>query len=97
MSVQPPKIKPVGSKILVLPEPPKEYSRNGIIIPMSVNSQLEEGTVISKSEDVSIHVNVGERILYPRTAGVEREFDGIKYKFLNGPTSKDVGDVWAII
>ena len=92
-----PKVKPVGSKILVLPEEPKEYSRNGIIIPMSVNSQLEEGIVISKSEDVTLWVNEGERILYPRTAGVEREFDGVKYKFLNGPTSKDVGDVWAII
>lgn len=97
MSPESPKVKPVGSKILVLPEAPKEYSRNGIIIPMSVNSQLEEGIVVSKSEDVPMFVNVGERILYPRTAGVEREFEGIKYKFLNGPTSRDVGDVWAIV
>ncbi len=90
-------IKPVGNKIIVRPDPLKETTIGGIIIPQSVNSQLEEATVIRVSEDVKILLQPGERILYPRTAGVEQEYNGIKYKFLNGPTLKEVGDVWAIL
>jgi|SRR5580692_980334 chaperonin GroES len=92
-----PKIKPVGNKMLVLPDPVKETSIRGIIIPMSANSQLEEATVILVSADVDIFIKEGERILYPRASGVEQEYDGIKYKFLNGPTIRDAGDIWAII
>lgn len=90
-------VRPVGNKIIVLPDPIKETTVRGIIIPQSVNSQLEEATVIRVSTDVAILLQEGERILYPRSAGVEQEYNGKKYKFLNGPTLKDIGDVWAII
>lgn len=90
-------ITPVGNKIIVRPDPLKETNIRGIIIPVSANSQLEEATVIKVSQDVSILLSPGDRILYPRNAGVEQEYGGVKYKFLNGPTLKDIGDVWAII
>ncbi len=90
-------VKPVGNKIIVRPDPLKETTIRGIIIPQSVNSQLEEATVIRVSENVAVLLQEGERILYPRSAGVEQEYNGIKYKFLNGPTLRDVGDVWAIL
>lgn len=90
-------ITPVGNKIIVRPDPLKETNIRGIIIPVSANSQLEEATVIKVSQDVSILLSPGDRILYARHSGVEQEYNGIKYKFLNGPTLKDIGDVWAII
>lgn len=90
-------VQPVGNKIIVRPDPPQEKNIRGIIIPVSANSQLEEATVIKVSQDVSILLSPGDRILYPRGIGVEQEYNGIKYKFLNGPTLKDVGDVWAIL
>ena len=90
-------ITPVGNKIIVRPDPLQEKNIRGIIIPVSANSQLEEATVIKVSQDVSILLSPGDRILYARNAGVEQEYNGVKYKFLNGPTLKDVGDVWAII
>lgn len=96
MSTQP-AIRPIGNKILVRPDPIKETTIRGIIIPQSVNSQLEEATVILVSDDVAILLKEGERVLYPRAAGVEQEYDGIKYKFLTGPTSREVGDIWAIL
>jgi|SRR5882757_8476620 len=90
-------ITPIGNKILVQPDPIKETTIRGIIIPQSVNSQLEEATVIKVSQDVAILLKPGDRILYPSGSGVEQEYDGVKYKFLTGPTSKEVGDVWAIL
>lgn len=90
-------VQPIGNKIIVRPDPLKETTIRGIIIPQSVNSQLEEATVIKVSEDVASLLREGDRILYPRAAGVEQEYNGIKYKFLNGPTSRETGDVWAIL
>jgi chaperonin GroES len=96
-TINKPKIKPVGNKMLVLPDPPQERTERGIIIPITAQGQLEEGTVVLVSQDVSILITEGERVLYPRGSGTEREFDGVKYKFLNGPTLKDQGDIWAVI
>lgn len=90
-------LKPLGSKIIVKPDPIKETTIRGIIIPESVQSQLEEGEVILVSDNVVPLLQNGEKILYPRNAGVEKEIQGVKYKILNGPTPKDQGDVWAIV
>lgn len=86
----------MGSKILVLPDPTVETMIRGIIIPPTANSQLEEATVIKISPDV-VGVYVNDRILYPRGIGVDQEYDGVKYKFINGPTATSTGDVWAIL
>jgi len=90
-------IQPLGCKIVVQPDPLKEKNIRGIIIPESVQSPLEEGTVILVAKDVEPLLKIGEKILYPRNAGVEKEFDGVKYKILNGPTPREQGDVWAIV
>lgn len=92
-----PKIRCVGNKILVRPEPPKERIERGIIIPLANNNPLEEGTVILVSEEVAPYVQSGERVLYPKGTGVDQEYDGVSYKFLNGPTVSVMGDIWAII
>jgi len=92
-----PKVKCIGSKILVRPDAPREKEVRGIIIPLANNNPLEEGTVIIVSEDVAPYLQPGERILYPKGTGVEQEFNGIIYKFMNGPTTGIMSDVWAII
>lgn len=92
-----PSAVPVGTKLLVLPDKSKEgLSRGGIIIPTTANSQLEEGTVVLISEEVQ-YIKEGDRILYPRNVGVDHEFGGTLYKFLNGPTASSHGDIWAIL
>ncbi len=90
-------VVPMGNKLIVLPDVDKDVTRNGIIISSVIRSQLQEGTVVKVSADVSALLSPGDRILFPRNAGVEREYDGISYKFINGPTLKEQGDVWAII
>jgi len=91
------KIKPLGNKILVLPDKDEDRMQGGIIISSVIKSQLMEGTVVKIADDVAPLLKEGERILFPRNAGVDREYDGINYKYLNGPTAREVGDVWAII
>lgn len=90
-----PASQPVGSKILVLPDPKKEKTASGIIIPSSINSPLETGKVIAVSDKTTI-VKAGDTVLYPPGAGVPHEYDGIKYLYLNGPTAKEAGDLVAI-
>jgi len=92
-----PKVRCIGSKILVRPDPPAEKEVRGIIIPVANNNPLEEGTVVIVSEEVAPYLQAGERILYPKGTGVEQEFDGVRYKFMNGPTNGIMSDVWAII
>lgn len=92
-----PKIRTIGTKILVQPDPPRETTVRGIIIPISNANPLEEGTVILVSEEVAPYVQPGEKILYPKNTGVDQEYDGVKYKFINGPTATSFGDIWAII
>lgn len=92
-----PQVKPMGNKILVLPDEDKDEMRNGIIISSIIKSQLQEGTVVKIAIDVEPLLSPGDRILFPRGAGVTREYNGIYYLFLNGPTAKEQGDVWAII
>lgn len=91
------KVMPMGNKLIVLPDADKDVTRGGIIISSVIRSQLQEGTVIKVSADVSELVSAGDRILFPRNSGVEREYDGVMYKYINGPTLKEQGDVWAIL
>lgn len=92
-----PKIRTIGTKILIRPDVAKEQVVRGIIIPLANNNPLEEATVIIVSDEVEPYVHAGERIIYPKNTGVEQEYDGVKYKFINGPTATAFGDVWAII
>jgi len=89
------KLKPLGSKILVAPEKKQERTQNGLIIPVVVNRDLEEGTIIMVSPEV-LHLKAGEKILYPATVGVQVLIDGETYKFLNGPIKDHPGDVIAV-
>lgn len=93
-----PTCRALGSKIVVLPDGDKEeLSRGGIIIPLTLKSQLAEGTVILVSKDVSVLLKEGDRVLFPKTRGVEHTFNGDKYLIMDGPTDKGEGDIWFII
>lgn len=91
-----PNIKPLGNKILVLPAKKQEKSHGGLIIPVVVNKDLEEGTILLLSPDV-LHVGEGDRILYPAGAGTPITIDNITYKFIAGPVKDAPGDIIAII
>src|SRR5207247_2018888 len=82
--------------ILVMPLKKSEQVQGGIIIPVVVNKGLEEGIAVTVSPDV-IHVNDGDKILYPTGAGISMTIDGTDYKFINGPVIDSPGDVIGIL
>ncbi len=94
--VNKPSLVCLGNKILVLPLKKGEQVQGGIIIPVVVNKGLEEGIVVTVSPDV-IHVNDGDKILYPSGAGILMTIDGTDYKFINGPVKDSPGDIIAIL
>ncbi len=89
-------IIPLGNQVLVKPLPKQERTSGGLIIPAVINKELEEGEVIAIAAAV-INIQIGNKILYPARAGVQLHHEDINYKFLNGPTEKDPGDIKAII
>lgn len=91
-----PKIKPLGNKILVLPEKKQEKTQNGLIIPVVVNKDVEEGTVLLISPE-TLHVKEGDRILYPTGAGIPITIENVNYRFICAPVKDAPGDVIAII
>lgn len=93
--IKPKKI--IGNKVLVrLTENGETKTKTGLIIPATVNLGLEQAVVDMISEQV-INIAEGEKVLYPAGAGLPCEYDGIQYKYLNGPTADSAGDIWAII
>ena len=88
-------IIPLGNQVLVRPLPKQEKTSGGLIIPSVINKELEEGEVIAIAEAV-INIEVGSVILYPTRAGIPLLYDDVNYKFLNGPTITETGDIKAI-
>ena len=71
-------IKPLGDRVLILPQPKEEKTVNGIIIPDSFKETQSHGEVIAIGNSVEF-LNEGDIVLYNKHIGTEHESDGIKY------------------
>lgn len=88
------KIKPVGTKLLVLPKGRKDFiTESGIEV---VNNLLAEATVVGVSEFLKDIYKEGDTILYPEKSGNDIPYNGKSHVFLNGQSFPQ-GDVWAIV
>lgn len=87
---------PLGNRVLVKPLPKKEKTTNGLIIPVSINKELEEAEVI-KTGDAVINIKAGDKVLYHSRVGTQLLIEDITYKFLNGPSNVDTGEIIAIL
>jgi chaperonin GroES len=89
-------IIPLGNRVLVKPLPKQEKTTHGLIIPVSINKDLEEAEVLKTGEAV-VNIKVGDKILYHSRTGAPLLIDDMTYKFLNGPSVTDPGEIIAII
>lgn len=71
-------IKPLGDRVLILPQPKEEKTVNGIIIPNSFKETQSHGEVVATGNSVKF-LNEGDTVLYNKHVGTEYESDGIKY------------------
>lgn len=89
-------IVPLGNRVLVRPLVKQERAAGNLIIPSSVNKELEEAIVIATGDAV-INIKVGDKVLFHSRIGTPILLDDISYKFLNGPATTDAGEIIAII
>ncbi|MDR3113572.1 MAG: co-chaperone GroES [Endomicrobium sp.] len=80
-------IRPLGDKILVKPQEPKEVKKGGIIIPDTAKEKPQEGEVIAvgkgKTADdgklIALDVKKGDKVLFGKYSGTEVKIDDEQY------------------
>jgi chaperonin GroES len=88
-------IKPVGNKILVLPIEKKEEVIGAIIIPGTVNAQLQEGEVVAVSDQVKDLYKKGDIVLYAEKKGVAQLIKNKPHLWLD--TEPNLGEIYGIV
>ncbi|MBQ3833921.1 MAG: co-chaperone GroES [Elusimicrobia bacterium] len=77
------KLRPLGDRILVKAEEPKEKKIGGIIIPDTAKEKPQEGTVVAVGNGkmgkdgkvIPMDVKVGDKVLYGKYSGNEVKID----------------------
>ena len=87
------KLKPVGSKLLVLPLETENYVTESKI--ELIEAELERAKVVEVSDELSDIYKVGDVVLYPKKLGSLQIYEGKKCLWING-AGYPSGDVWAI-
>lgn len=75
-------IKPLGDRVVILPEPAEEKTSSGIIIPDTAKEKPQRGKVVavgSGTADEKMEVKEGDTVLYGKYAGTEISVDGTDY------------------
>ncbi len=67
------KIRPINGRVLVRPLELSEKTEGGIVIPDTAQEKSQEAEVVAIAEDATEEVAVGDRIIYRRHAGEEKE------------------------
>ncbi len=84
-------IKPLGDKVLVLPNTSTETTAGGIVLPDTAKERPQEGKVISvgpgrtldSGEKVAVAVKEGDTVIYSKYGGTEIKDAGVEYLILD--------------
>lgn len=98
-------IRPLGDRILVLPNKEEEITASGIVLPDTVDKEKKaEGTIVAVGNGeyiAKLGLKVGDKILYKKWGGEEiktgRGADEQEYKILYVGKEEDKSDVVALI
>ena len=73
--------RPLGDRILVLPDLAKGVTDGGVVIPENLQERPPCGVVLQVGRGFgdTCPVNVGDKVRYHKLCGVELEFDGVVY------------------
>ncbi|NOY38068.1 MAG: co-chaperone GroES [Chlorobi bacterium] len=75
-------IKPLGDRVVILPEPAEEKTSSGIIIPETAKEKPQRGKVVAVGNgtaDEKMEVKEGDDVLYGKYSGTEISLDGTDY------------------
>lgn len=80
------KLKPLADRVVIKSLETEEVSKGGIILPGSAKEKPQMAEVIAvgpggvvDGKDVTMYVNVGDKVIYSKYAGTEVKLDGQEY------------------
>lgn len=74
------KIKPLGTRVLILPLEEESRTSTGIFIPDTAKEKPQRGEVVAiGDEEDEIKVKVGQVVLFPKYSGTDIKLDGIDH------------------
>lgn len=84
-------LRPLGSKVVVVPSAEEETTAGGIVLPDAARKKPQEGKVIAVGkgrtlEDgkvVPLNVQVGQIVVFSKYGGTEVTLDGTEYTILD--------------
>lgn len=73
-------IKPLGTRVLILPLEEESRTSTGIFIPDTAKEKPQRGEVIAiGDEEEEIKVKVGQVVLFPKYSGTDIKLDGVDH------------------
>jgi co-chaperonin GroES (HSP10) len=90
-------IEPMGCKVIVFPIERKEEKIDSIIIPETANADLLEGEVVEVGVGVKHLYKAGDKVLFPKGAGVGQFYKGKPHVWLDGGDDKTLSQIWGVI
>jgi len=87
-------IKPLGKRVLILPQAAEEVTKTGIYIPDSAKEKPQRGEVIAVgpgTKEEVMEVKVGDVVLYGKYSGTKLDYNGTEYLIM------DQTDILAVI
>ena len=81
-----PRIKPLGDRVVIKPQPAEEKTSSGLFIPDTAKEKPQKGTVVAVGQGryengtkIDMTVKEGDTVLYGKYAGTEITLDGEEY------------------
>jgi len=79
------KIEPLGARVLISDIPDENKTAGGIIIPDTARDRPMQGIVQAVGpgdEQTSMTVNIGDRVMFGKMAGVEAKIEGRVFRLM---------------
>jgi len=80
------KLKPLADRVVIQSLETEEVTKGGIILPGSAKEKPQMAEVIAvgpggvvEGKEVTMYVNVGDKVIYSKYAGTEVKLDGSEY------------------
>lgn len=79
-------IKPLGARVVIQPLEEENRTDSGLYIPDTAKEKPQTGIVVAvgeNTEDVTISVKVGDKVLFPKYTGTEIKLGGEDYNIMD--------------
>ena len=77
------KLKPLADRVVIKQVEAEEITKGGVILPTQAKEKPQEAVVLAvgpggvvDGKEITMYVNVGDRIIYSKYAGTELKLDG---------------------